>query len=111
MLMIINGSSLNVLYTAGGLVGTGEAFMYVSHLYYGVSRSTKRSGSMAIHEFLLSIGFVTGSFGGGLLSDHFGPYMPYWFGLSAIGVGIVLQILIWFGYKYRMAGQNVKSLI
>lgn len=104
MLMILNGPSLSILFVATGLVGAGQAFMYSSHLYYGVSGGTRRSGRMAIHEFLLSAGFVIGASAGGFLSDQFGPLMPYRFGLSAVALGLFLQLSIWFGFKRKSMG-------
>jgi len=101
MLMILKGSSLGIFFLATGLVGTGQAFMYNSHLYYGVSGGTRRSRRMAIHEFLLSTGFVIGSLTGGFLSDQFGPLTPYRFGMGVVAIGLLLQISIWFGFKRK----------
>ncbi len=102
MLMILKGSSLGIFFVATGLVGTGQAFMYNSHLFYGVSGGTRRSRRMAIHEFLLSAGFVIGSLTGGFLSDQFGPLMPYRFGLGVVALGLFLQLAIWFGFKRKL---------
>lgn len=101
MLMILKGSSLGIFFLATGLVGTGQAFVYNSHLYYGVSGGTRRSRRMAIHEFLLSAGFVIGSLTGGFLSDQFSPLMPYRFGLGVVALGLLLQLAIWFGFKRK----------
>lgn len=106
MLMILKGSSLGIFFLATGLVGAGQAFMYNSHLYYGVSGGTRRSRRMAIHEFLLSAGFVIGSLAGGFLSDQFGPLMPYRFGLGVVALGLFLQLAIWFGFKRKSMGRT-----
>ncbi len=105
MLMILKGSSLSILFAATALVGAGQAFMYSSHLYYGVSGGTRRSGRMAIHEFLLSAGFVIGSLAGGFLSDHFGPFMPYRFGLTVVALGLCIQLAIWFTFNSKSSAK------
>ena len=90
-----------MLFAAAGIVGICEAFIYVSHLFYGVSGGKKRSGLMAIHEFLLSIGMVIGSVAGGYISDSFGRYVPYWFGVGAIFFALAVQGAIWWKLKMR----------
>jgi MFS family permease len=95
MLLILFAPSLIFLTFAVALIGIGESFMYVSHLYYSVSGKTKRSGRMAIHEMILSLGFAAGGILGGILSDKYGRYSPYWFGLSVITVGLCIQSIIW----------------
>ena len=95
MLLIVYCPKLWVLFVAAGIVGICEGFIYVSHLFYGVSGGKKRSGLMALHEFLLSTGFVIGSVGGGFISDSFGRYVPYWLGAGAILIGLIAQSAIW----------------
>jgi len=95
MLMIIYGGAIWSFLVAAVLLGSSGAFIYSSHLYYGVSGSKRRSARMAIHETVLSMGFFIGSLVGGYLSNHFGRYMPYWFGLGVLAVGFVGQVLVW----------------
>ena len=95
MLMIIYGGKIWSFLVAAVVLGSSGAFIYSSHLYYGVSGSKRRSARMAIHETVLSIGFFNGSLVGGYLSNHFGRYMPYWFALGVLAVGFVGQTLVW----------------
>ena len=44
-------------------------------------------------------GTIIGSMLSGLLSDHYGRYMPYWMSLVVIGVGISLQSVLWIRFK------------
>jgi MFS family permease len=50
MLLVIFYPRLYILFVAFALLGGCEAFVYVSHLFYGVSGGKNRSGLMAIHE-------------------------------------------------------------
>jgi MFS family permease len=101
MLMIVYFASLPVILAAAAIVGVCEGFAYVSHMFYGISGGRKRSGLMALHEFLLSVGFVIGSVGGGYISDAFGRRAPYWLGAGAILVGLAVQAAIWLGLRTR----------
>jgi MFS family permease len=94
MLLILGFTSLWILVAATGIIGIAEAFIYASHLFYNVSGAKSRSGLMALHEFLLSVGLVIGSLAGGYVSDAFGRYMPYWFGLLAVLAAMALQGII-----------------
>ena len=96
MLLILFTSSLALLTFAVALIGIGESFMYASHLYYGVSGETRRSGRMAIHELILSLGFAAGCIFGGILSDKYGRYSPYWFGFIVVTIGLCIQGIVWY---------------
>jgi MFS family permease len=96
MLMIIEGSRMLTFFLVAALVGLGQAFSYISHQFYAASQSTRRSGSMAMHEILLSAGQIMGFLVGGYLADFFGRRtVPYWFGLFAIIIGIAAQLAVW----------------
>ena len=96
MVMILSSSALWIFAVASGLVGLSRAFIVMSNQFYGVSGSTKRSAAMAIHEVLLSAGYILGFIAGGLLADHFGRVIaPYIFGLIVICAGLIAQIVIW----------------
>lgn len=90
---------LIVFYVTAVLIGAAVGFIYSSHLFYGVSGGKKRSALMAIHEGTLSMGFIIGALAGGYLSDTFGEYMPYWFGLAAITTGAITELVIYFALK------------
>ncbi len=106
VLVILNGIGLWHFFAAVGLVGGGQGFLYSSHLYYVLSGAQNRSGRMAIHEITLSIGFLTGSIVGGYLSDTFGRYAPYWFGLTAMAAGLIAQSAILFLRRPKQEPNN-----
>jgi MFS family permease len=96
MAMIILSASLFLQLLAAGLAGICYGVVYSSHQYYGVSGGRKRSGLMAIHETLIGAGVAIGSLVGGILSDRFGRYSPYWFISAVIIAGGLVQIFLWF---------------
>lgn len=98
MLLILKGVGLWVFFVATGFAGITQAFLYSSHLYYGVSRALNRIGRMAIHEVILAIGIALGSVVGGYLSDNFDRYVPYWFGIGVMTVGLLFQLAIYFSH-------------
>jgi MFS family permease len=96
MLMIIESSLPTTFFLVAVLMGLGQAFAYISHQFYAASQSTKRSGSMALHEILLSAGQIIGFVAGGYLADFFGRRtVPYWFGFFVIVIGITTQLAVW----------------
>jgi MFS family permease len=101
MLLIVYCPNLWMLFAAAAIVGVCEGFAYISHMFYGISGGKKRSGLMALHEFLLSCGFVIGSVAGGYISDSFGRYVPYWFGAAAVLLGLAVQWAIWRKFRAR----------
>lgn len=82
-------TSTGMLYLCAGLSGLMVSFLYASHLFYGVSTGVNRSRLMAVHEVLVSLGFLAGSFGGGVIADQWGLNAPYWIG-AAMATGVVL---------------------
>jgi predicted MFS family arabinose efflux permease len=95
-IIILFSGSLAFQLFAAGLGGICYGFIYSSHQYYGVSGGTKRSGLMAIHETIIGAGFATGALGGGILSDSFGRYSPYWFVCGVIIIAGGAQVILWF---------------
>ncbi len=93
--LILNGESLGILFAAAGLAGGGQAFLYASHLYYGISGAENRQRRTMIHETTLCLGMLIGSLAGGYLSDNVGPYAPYWFGFCVVVGGLGTQLVIW----------------
>ena len=102
MLIILFSKSLIWLYAAAVFIGIGQSFVYASHQLYCVSGKVKRSGSMAIHEILISIGYAGGSITGGYLAEYFSRYWPYWFGLAAVMTALAVQALILASHKKRI---------
>jgi len=92
MLIIIRSSLIISFLFVAVLMGFGQAFAYVSHQFYAASQSRNRSGSMALHEILLSAGQIMGFLAGGYLADSFGRRaVPYWFGFSVVLIGMIVQ--------------------
>ena len=96
MVMIILFKGIFVQLLAAGLAGICYGVVYSSHQYYGVSGGKKRSGLMAVHETIIGAGFATGALLGGILSDAFGRYSPYWFGCAVMVAAGLIQISLWF---------------
>jgi len=96
MAMMIICKSLSLQLLASGLTGIWYGYIYSSHQYYGVSGGRNRSGLMAVHETIIGAGFAAGSLFGGMLSDAFGRYSPYWFGCAVIIAAGLVQIVLWF---------------
>jgi MFS family permease len=101
MAMMIICKTLPLQLLASGMAGVWYGYVYSSHQYYGVSGSKKRSNLMAVHETIIGAGFATGSLFGGILSDTWGRYSPYWFGITVIAAGGLVQIILWFIAKTR----------
>ena len=101
MLMILFCTSPIWLCAAAAFIGIGQSFVYASHQFYFVSGKVKRSGSMAIHEILISMGYAGGSIAGGYLAEYFSRYWPYWFGFGAVMIALAVQALIFASYKKK----------
>jgi MFS family permease len=108
LLATIYGRALGVLFGSSILLGVAYGFAYSSHLYYGASGSKKRSGRMAIHEIVISLGLTIGSAAGGYLAEHAGLYVPYWFAVGLVGLGMIGQTAIHIGSRSR-AGLTVPA--
>ena len=91
-----------VLCVAVAMAGIGQSFIYASHQYYAVSGQSKRSGAMAVHETLISAGYVTGGVAGGYLSEYLNRYVPYGFGAAAILVAITMQIILILRHRKKV---------
>ena len=99
MLLIIIGKQLWLPETAMALAGIIYAFLYASHLYYIISGAKQRATKMVIHEITLCSGTIVGSFVGGFLSDHFGRYSPYYFGLAGMIFGMIGLVVVQIKYR------------
>ncbi len=103
MLLIIECPFVAAFFAAAVLMGLGQGFVYISHQFYAASQSTKRSGSMAVHEILLSAGHIIGFIAGGYLAAYVGRrHAPYLFGLCIVLTGLLAQLAIW----RRLSGQQ-----
>jgi predicted MFS family arabinose efflux permease len=102
MLLILFCTSLIWLYMAAAFVGLGQSFVYASHQFYYVLGKVKRSGSMAVHEILIAIGYAGGSIVGGYLAEYLSRYWPYWFGFTAVMIALAVQALIFASHKIKM---------
>ncbi|MDI9433346.1 MAG: MFS transporter [Planctomycetota bacterium] len=103
LLMMIYGRTLSVFVVSAIVLGLPFGFAYSSHLYYGAATSRNRSARMTIHEMVISIGIVTGAGTGGHLARHVGPYAPYWFAVTLVGLGLIAQLAIHFTSSCRAA--------
>ena len=99
MILIIAGKTLWVPWSAMAVGGILYAFLYASHLYYVISGAKQRATKMVIHEITLCAGMIVGSFVGGFLSDHFGRYSPYYFGLAAMIFGMIGLVVVQIKYR------------
>ncbi len=99
MLIILFATHLLSLYTAAILLGAGQSFVYASHQFYCVSGKSNRSGSMAIHELLIAIGYAVGALAGGYLAEYLTRYTPYSFCFTAIIAAIALQTIMFAKQK------------
>jgi predicted MFS family arabinose efflux permease len=99
MIIIIFTRSLISMYIAATFIGIGQSFIYSSHQFYCLAGKANRSGSMAIHELLISIGYGTGAIAGGYLAEYLNRYWPYWFGFIAIITALAIQAWIFAAHK------------
>ncbi|MCK4261562.1 MFS transporter [bacterium] len=72
-------------------IGLLMALSYSNSLFHGVSGSTNRAKRMAIHESVLSAGFISGTSIGGVLYQRYSMSTVYWFCLSLVLVGVIIQ--------------------
>ena len=110
LLIVYCAKSDVALFACSILAGLGISFLYASHLFYGVSGGRRRARLMSIHETLLSIGFLFGAFGGGMVAEIAGLRSPYVVFCAVLLLGVVVEMVIFTGRgagriannKYRM---------
>jgi len=76
------------------LAGPCVSFAYVSHMFYGVTGRPDRQSLMAVHETILAIGFLVGSFGAGLVADQTDNRFPYLLGCGVMLLGVMVKVII-----------------
>lgn len=59
------------------VVGLAVAGSYSLSVFYGVAGSVERARRMGVHEALLTVGIIAGSFGGGMLYEHVGIHAVF----------------------------------
>lgn len=109
VLMMIYGRTLGVFIVSAIVLGLAFGFAYSSHLYYGAATSRNRSTRMVIHEMVISIGITVGAGTGGYLGENVGPYAPYWFAITLIGLGLIAQLLIHFTSRLMTARRMAET--
>jgi MFS family permease len=102
MMLIFLWPFLWVLCIAVVLTGVGQSFIYASHQYYAVSGQQQRSGAMAVHESLISVGYVVGGVTGGYLAEYLSRYAPYAFGAGMVFIAIVTQLILFYLYRKKL---------
>ena len=106
ILLILMSQELRWLALGGILMGAGQACIYSSHVFYGVSGRNRRSKRMAVHELTLSAGWALGCLVSGWCIDSlavlgFGRRTPYLVGACVLVAGFVVQAVIWVVLKDR----------
>mgnify|MGYP000852730954 CR=1 FL=1 len=75
------------------LIMGGYTVVYFSHMFYGVSKSARRTASMAVHELVVSIGLAIGSMLiGGVLGQTVNEAFTYQAAAACVAAGILIQI-------------------
>lgn len=72
---------------------------YSSNLFYGVSGGRDRAKLMAIHELLLSCGFIVGALGGGWVTAHVAVRAAYPICAALLAAGMAVQWVLLFRAK------------
>ena len=75
-----------------GCMGLLIALSYSYSLFHGVSGSINRAKRMAVHESLLSAGFISGSSIGGILYQQYSIGAVYWFCSALVMMGVITQV-------------------
>ena len=95
LLLLTFGNSLYLAWVGMIFIGGCRTFIYNSHQFYSLNDSKDRSNVMVIHEFVICMGIITGSFMGGFLSDHINRYAPYYFAIAVIIICLTIAGFIW----------------
>jgi DHA1 family multidrug resistance protein-like MFS transporter/DHA1 family quinolone resistance protein-like MFS transporter len=105
----LTAAQLLMALSVGGLCLAGEAWQvaavavvggacmsltYYSSVYYSAAGGTRRASAMAVHEVVLSVGFIVGAVGGGRLSELFDLRITYAVAALVMTAGVAAQALI-----------------
>ncbi len=93
LLFMIRAHSVIFFATLMPLLGLATSFIYSNSLFHGVAGSTRRADRMAVHESLLTGGFITGSSIGGMLYQHYSMSTVFLFCILCGSAGILAQII------------------
>ena len=74
------------------VMGLLMALSYSNSIFHGVSGSTNRARRMAVHEILLSAGYIIGSCIGGVLYQRYSMSTVYWVCSAVVLAGVIIQI-------------------
>ena len=97
ILAILKTETLWVFYVIVGIIGIMHAFIYMSHQFYIVTGTARRSAAMLAHEIMIAIGCMIGYLAGGYLAEYFGRTVaPYLFAFIIVAIGVIIQLTIWF---------------
>ncbi len=107
ILLARSGTTLPLLIFFG-IYGFNFSFTYTIGQFYGATGSTNRERSMAIHEGVINIGIIIGTFFGGILSDRIG--MPVTLSVFTIICAVLLVVqfilLVYFKKTGRLVFAN-----
>ena len=84
-----------------GMMGFNLSFSYTLGQFYGATGSTNRERSMAIHEGVINLGIIVGTFFGGIISDGKGMSVTLFSFLVVCTALLIAQfiLLIYFRKK------------
>ena len=102
-LLSMFGVSPKVIGGLFGMLAMLIAFSYSYSVFHGVSGCTDRVKRMAIHESVLSIGFISGSAAGGMLYEVSSMAHVYVMCALVLLVGIAAQYLVYQIVRRRTA--------
>jgi DHA1 family multidrug resistance protein-like MFS transporter/DHA1 family quinolone resistance protein-like MFS transporter len=94
------------LVVIAAVVGVCAAVTYTSSLYYGVSGRRDRGKMTAIHELLLSLGFVVGAIGSGYIAEWLSLRAIYPIYGGLMFAGIAAQVAVYLTRKPQDAGSR-----
>jgi len=95
--------------SVAGITGLCGSVAYSSSLYYGVSSGQRRGALTAVHEMLLSAGFVIGAIGSGAMSQRFDLWTPYPTAAVVLGCAVLAQVILYRAARLRMPSPTTHS--
>jgi len=95
--------------TVAVITGLCGSVAYSSSLYYGVSSGQRRGALTAVHEMLLSAGFVIGAIGSGAMSQRFDLWTPYPTAAAVLGCAVLAQVILYRAARLRMPSPTTHS--